>query len=518
MSWRLPLSLLIAVLVLSGAITLHIYGRQDVATISSPVGIRFSTSSSARAIDEEISRLQSRGRIPKELKVRLNHPPRAIEINGFYLDTCEVSQLRYEQFFDYQYGILSDEEKKNSPYRSASTGHRVAGRLDSAASGVSFAAAQNYCQASGGRLPFAEELEIAASGAEGRLYPWGNEFTDHPWPYKDAGRNAAQLCGAQTSAATPSGIFDLASNVMEWGQGYLKAQTRQEAVSAHGAPPTGVRGRELFALNSAWLLVKPEIQSHHLGFRCAYDEPPRIQIWSFNIPDAIYIPGGNYIVGLPADARLPRFIANLPDVSQFSIENLLVTDVDKPQTIDVSKCEISREEYAKFLRDPLVNMGLFGNDNEPKDVSYEPLDWETQKKDPVLPVTGVNWWSADAYARWVGGRLPTVDEWRQLATGEAATSYPWGNDFQEALDDHSAVSLEICGVREFDHTPLGISDLGGNVSEWTKSVSADRGRLAMWVQGGNWRMFTPETASSLFGRLIPLNHRSESIGFRVVFD
>lgn len=517
MNWRIPLVIIVVVLVLTSLVTVLIYRRPDIETVSSPVGIRFATSVKARTIDDEIARLQERGVITEELQVRLSHDPRAVEINGFYLDTCEVSQLRYEQYFNQQMQGLSDAEKANSSYRSISSGHRVAGQLNSAASGVTFAAAQNYCLATGGRLPFAEEFEIAAAGAEGRLYPWGDEFTDYPWPYKDPGRNAAQSCGSQPDGSTPDGIFDLASNVMEWGQGLLKATSMEEAVSAHGAPPIRQRGRELYALNSAWVFVDQSIQSHHLGFRCAYDDPPRIQIWSFAIPETIYISGGTYILGLPADARLPRFISNLPNLADISIQNLLVKDVQKPIDLDVSKCEVSRAEYQKFLNDPLVRLGLYGNEHEPADVNYIPLDWDAQQLEPVLPVNGVNWWSADAFARWAGGRLPTVDEWRQLATGRMASSYPWGNEF--GSEHMSKISpLEICGTRSFDVTPSGVLDLAGNLSEWTKSLSADRGRLAIWVQGGNWRMFNPETASSLFGRLVPLSHKSESIGFRVVFD
>ena len=517
MNWRIPLVITVIVLVLSSLVTVLIYRRPDIETVASPVGIRFATSAKARAIDSEIVRLQERGGITEELQVRLSHSPRAVEINGFYLDTCEVSQLRYEQYFNQQMQGMTDADKANSSFRSISSGHRVAGQLNSAASGITFAAAQSYCMATGGRLPFAEEYEIAAAGAEGRLYPWGDEFTDYPWPYKDASRNAAQSCGAQPAGSTPDGIFDLASNVMEWGQGLLKATSMDEAVSAHGAPPIRLRGRELYALNSAWVFVDPGIQSHHLGFRCAYDDPPRIQIWSFTIPETLYVSGGTYIVGLPADARLPRFIANLPNLADISIQNLLVKDEQKPIDLDVSKCEVSRAEYQKFLNDPLVQLGLYGNEHEPADVDYEPMDWNTQQQDPALPVNGVNWWSADAFARWAGGRLPTVDEWRQLATGNTASSYPWGNEF--GSEHVSRIStLEACGARTFDATPSGLLDLAGNLSEWTKSLSADRGRLAMWVQGGNWRMFNTETASSLFGRLVPLSHRSESIGFRVVFD
>ena len=518
MNWRIPLILLSVVFLLTIVITFLIYGRQDLTTVHAPIGIQFSTSKKARLIDEEIANIQRQGTLPKELLERLSKTYRSVELNPYYLDQCEVSQLRYEQYFNRQVQGLSDAEKAASFLRSDSTGHRVAGRLDSAATGISFAAAQSYCLAAGGRLPFAEEIEVAAAGAEGRLYPWGNDFTSDPWPYKDIGRNAAQVCGSHPHTATPQGVFDLASNVMEWGQGFMKAKNSKEAVSAHGAPPIRVRGRELYALNAAWLLVDPTIKSHHLGFRCAYDTPPRIQIWSYAIPEAAYIPGGTYILGLPPDARLPRFVTNMPELPDFKLSELLVQDEKVETTIEVSSCEITREEYRRFLNDPLVRLGLFGNDNEPAEVDYVPLDWETQVLDLTLPVSGVNWWSADAYARWVGGRLPTVDEWRQLSTGIEAHNYPWGNEFLTATSEEGELTLHQCGSLEFDSTPTGINDLGGNLSEWTKSVSAQRGRLTIWVQGGNWRMFTPETASSVFGRLVPLAHRSESIGFRVVFD
>lgn len=32
-----------------------------------------------------------------------------------------------------------------------------------------------------------------------------------------------------------------------------------------------------------------------------------------------------------------------------------------------------------------------------------------------LPITGVNWWSADAFVRWLGTPLATADKWRDIA-------------------------------------------------------------------------------------------------------
>ena len=140
---------------------------------------------------------------------------------------------------------------------SASAGHRVAGVLDSPATGVDFFGAARYCAAAGGRIPWTEELEAAGGGREGRLYAWGDEFDPGAWPYLHGDRNAARPCGSYPPSDSPEGVHDLNANAMEWSAGSLASPPGVREPAAHGAPAVRSRARALYALNAAWISIPP---------------------------------------------------------------------------------------------------------------------------------------------------------------------------------------------------------------------------------------------------------------------
>ena len=406
---------------------------------------------------------------------------------------------------------------------SISTGHRIAGLLSSPATGVDFDSASLYCAAMGGRLPWAEELEAAASGKEGRLYAWGDAFDPGAWPYLDAWRNAARPCGSHPPSDSPRGVHDLTGNAMEWSAGSLAVPPDARQPAAHGAPAVRSRARALYALNAAWLPIAPSTRSHHLGFRCAYDIPPLgRRPWSDKAGSLVPIEGGEYSVGLPPDVRLARLAIIAPDAQLREARALLASADRAPRTVAVGRCEVSRREYRTFLHDPLARSGLFANPQEPAGEDYVPDDWERQSADLDLPVSGMSWWAADAFARWAGGRLPRAREWQLLAAGPEARIYPWGNGYDPGaavtadLPEHGPRACRAADLR--DASAGGVLHLAGNVSEWTQSIAVDRGNYAMWVHGGNWLLPGHATARATFGRLVPLNHRSPDIGFRVVYE
>ena len=523
--------------------------------VTADLGIRSAPSERARAVDGHVLGGIESYAFGHELRLRLGRPPRRVRLEPFFIDRCEVRQIDFERFVKWHeagngpHGAsdaaapggsprMPESASPDGPFRipdpaspgrrsgalaSASTGHRIAGLLRSPATGVDFSAASLYCAAVGGRLPWAEELEAAAGGKEGRLYAWGDAFDPEVWPYLDPDRNASRPCGSHPPSDSPQGVRDLNGNAMEWSAGSLAAAPDARQPAAHGAPAVRTRARALYALNAAWLPVPPATRSHHLGFRCAYDSPPPgTRPWGGKADPPASIEGGEFPIGLPPEVRLARLAVILPDAQLREARALLASAERGSRRIVVGRCEVSRREYAAFLNDPLARLGLFANPQEPAGESYVPDDWERQSADPDLPASGMSWWAADAFARWAGGRLPRAREWRLLAAGPEARLHPWGNRYDPAaavtadLPEHGPRPCTAAEIR--DTGASGVRHLAGNVSEWTQSIAADRGNYAMWVQGGNWLLPGRETALGSFGRLVPLNHRSPDIGIRVVYD
>lgn len=109
-----------------------------------------------------------------------------------------------------------------------------------------------------------------------------------------------------------------------------------------------------------------------------------------------------------------------------------------------------------------------------------PAHWEEARfQGANLPVVGVSWYEARAYCRWLSAqtgrrfRLPTEVEWEAAAAGVEGRPYPWGNDLHPLRANYYETRLRgptPIGVFVDGNTPEGVSDLSGNVNEWTSSL------------------------------------------------
>ena len=124
------------------------------------------------------------------------------------------------------------------------------------------------------------------------------------------------------------------------------------------------------------------------------------------------------------------------------------------------------------------------------------------------PVTCMSWEDAQEYALWLSRRtgltyrLPTDSEWDRAAAGSEPGCY----------DDRTG-NQGTCPVGRFGSNKAGLSDMAGNVSEWTADCwEGDCGRRV--IRGGSW-----DAASA---GLLPgarygtsIDNRADDLGFRV---
>jgi formylglycine-generating enzyme required for sulfatase activity len=152
------------------------------------------------------------------------------------------------------------------------------------------------------------------------------------------------------------------------------------------------------------------------------------------------------------------------------------------------------------------------------------------------PVVGVSWFDATGYARFVGKRLPTEEEWEKAARGTDARIYPWGNTFDATKCNNGP---RLMPIRSFPVgvSPYGLYNMAGNAAEWIDAWYApypredgekvdpaitkykpNYGKNKYRIyRGGSWNSFGKFLRCANREKAKP-NERWEYIGFRCAMD
>lgn len=158
------------------------------------------------------------------------------------------------------------------------------------------------------------------------------------------------------------------------------------------------------------------------------------------------------------------------------------------------------------------------------------------------PVGSVNWDDANKYVKWLAKqtgknyRLPTEAEWEYAALSQKPDLYTWGNSLGKnkanCFDCGSQWdSVSAAPVGSFASNAFGLSDMIGNVMEWTQDCMNRNYKGAhkdgsAWLQGDcSLRSVRGGAFNTPGGDLyikrrnfLPIGSRLDSVGIRLVRD
>src|SRR5581483_9579093 len=157
--------------------------------------------------------------------------------------------------------------------------------------------------------------------------------------------------------------------------------------------------------------------------------------------DQIYVPAGEFVMGSNSRASGKSTKEHKVYLDSYWIDQIEVTNAMYALCYRAGECRHTAH-YDKYFDDPAY------------------ADY---------PVHYINWYDAQAFCTWEGGRLPTEAEWEKAARGVKDFRYPWGN----TRPDNSLLNFD--GAHQgpesaYDYlpgiSPYGLLNMAGNLQEW----------------------------------------------------
>ena len=214
----------------------------------------------------------------------------------------------------------------------------------------------------------------------------------------------------------------------------------------------------------------------------------------------------------------------------------------------VDRCAVTNHEYQLFLDDGGYDNVEFWCEASARaksqfvDTSGEPgprywVDGAFPKGQGHLPVVGVSWYEACAYARWAGKRLPTSPEWVKAAVAPTSTvsvasqqrRFPWGESVEASQANlwQSGIGKTVSVTHFAESAVHDIYQMIGNIWEWNQDDFATWQTESGWdseeiplksVRGGAYDTYLESQAASLSQSGEEPFARRHNIGFRCVAD
>jgi serine/threonine-protein kinase len=193
------------------------------------------------------------------------------DLADFWIDLTAVTNREFARFVDRTgFDTIAERDGDTQTWRLRAT----SGRDEHPVVFVAWADAVAYCENVSKRLPNEAEWEKAARGTDGRLWPWGNEWSPELANTLEGGRGSTAPVGTYPAGESPYGIMDMAGNVWQW----TASSSSEGGVNPMaGASITGqkvLRGGSWRTIANGTQttyrkFAPPDYRRDSVGFRCA---------------------------------------------------------------------------------------------------------------------------------------------------------------------------------------------------------------------------------------------------------
>ncbi len=181
---------------------------------------------------------------------------------------------------------------------------------------------------------------------------------------------------------------------------------------------------------------------------------------ALNVPEGmVHVPSGFFVMGV--DQKPGPDMESMSPIKQlkFKVSKEAFHDEGPAHVVMlddyfIDQYEVSVKQYGEFMQ-------ATGH--------ATPAYWDDHRfNKPTQPVTGVNWFDANAFCAWSNKRLPTEAEWEKAARGPEGLRYPWGDVFKTGhanFDRQEKVTSDVDSFPE-GKSFYGVYNMAGNVFEW----------------------------------------------------